>query len=108
MRVFFVFAYNHLIIILLLFEKNANNEHRFIYNPNNTSINKCSITIENIPEVVAKKYKLFDLNINENDLEMDSIQKIELVVDSIVNLYYIIESKINMKDVQFIYEGKQI
>lgn len=81
---------------------------KFIYNPNNTFINKCSITIENIPEVVAKKYKLFDLNINENDLEMDSIQKIELVVDSIVNLYYIIESKINMKDVQFIYEGKHI
>ena len=81
---------------------------KFIYNPNNTFINKCSITIENIPEVVAKKYKLFDLNINENDLEMDSIQKIELLVNSIVDLYYIIESKINMKDVKFIYEGKQI
>ena len=40
---------------------------KFIYNPNNTFIDKCPITVENIESVVAEKYRLFDLNIYEAD-----------------------------------------
>lgn len=81
---------------------------KFIYNPNNTFIDKCPITVENIESVVAEKYRLFDLNISFADLEVDSIKKLENTVNSIVNLYYLIESKINMKNVKFIYRGKHI
>lgn len=81
---------------------------KFIYNPNNTFIDKCPITVENIESVVAEKYRLFDLNISLADLEVDSIKKLENTVNSIVNLYYLIESKINMKNVKFIYQGKHI
>ena len=81
---------------------------KFIYNPNNTFIDKCPITVENIESVVAEKYRLFDLNISLADLEVDSIKKLENTVNSIVNLYYLIESKTDMKNVKFIYQGKHI
>lgn len=81
---------------------------KFIYNHSNTFIDKCPITVENIESVVAEKYRLFDLNINASDLELDSIQKLETTVDSIVNLYYLIEAKIDMRDIKFIYLGKHI
>ena len=81
---------------------------KFIYNHSNTFIDKCPITVENIESVVAEKYRLFDLNINASDLELDSIQKLETTVDSIVNLYYLIETKADMRDIKFIYQGKHI
>lgn len=80
---------------------------QFIYNPNNTFIDKCTITVENIESIVAEKYRLFDLNINASDLEKDSIQKLESTVNSIVHLYYLMESKMDMRDIKFIAQMKR-
>lgn len=81
---------------------------KFIYNKNNTFINQTTITVSNISKVVASKYRLFNLKVNDTDLENDSITKLESLTNSIVNLYYIKKSGTDMLQVKFIYKGKHL
>lgn len=81
---------------------------KFIYNKNNTFIDKTAITVSDIASVVASKYRLFNLKVNDADLELDSITKLESLTNSIVNLYYIEKSGTDMLQVKFIYKGKHL
>ena len=90
-------------------EENIEDFFRFLYNPNNHFLRKINVfTDYNITEIVANKYRLFDLIVTEDMINLDNI---DITMESVqfINLIQNIErSHISLSKIQTLCQFQDI
>ena len=92
-----------------LFEKNANDEHGFIYNPNNSFLRKVNALVDyNITDILADKYRLLNVDITNELIRSETIDSTLQDVQYINLIQNIERSKIDLPTIKILCRMKSI
>lgn len=81
----------------------------YLFNNTNNFIYKTSIESDiDIIESISNKFNLLNINVSNEELEKDNLSKIIDVLDMINTINNIDNSSINLDDILFIYEAKNL